>query len=105
MHVDHESDARVAIHERVVADDAGRVGGGHIDDVGRSRVGVELLRPGESGLQEGFVAPQSRIPGAPPWTASRWSCNVRASRTSLQIGGVTWPGLSLQRHAYFSPDS
>jgi hypothetical protein len=53
---DDKARAFVPVDERVIAYDAGCVGGGNIDEAGLIAIGAELSRPGESGLQQVGIA-------------------------------------------------
>jgi hypothetical protein len=56
---DHETNTLIAIHERVIADDAGCVKSSHGNDVSTVGIGMVLAGSGQSGLQKASVA-QSR---------------------------------------------
>ncbi len=57
---DDKAGALVAVDERVIAHDARRISRRLIEQVGCIRIGLNLLRPGEGGLQQGRVPPRRR---------------------------------------------
>jgi hypothetical protein len=53
---DEKAGTLVSIDEGVVADNAGGISSSHAYDVRAIAIGVKLLRPGEGGFQQSFIA-------------------------------------------------